>query len=85
MSCSQKALTGKTSTKKSEPISDLMLAPPKQRVEILQFDTRTLENFRLPEGQTPFRPNQQLQGTDETRKKKKVSIRKPYLTDVLIP
>lgn len=49
-----------------------MLAAPKQRTEIVQFDSRVLENFRLPEGQVPRRPNQQILGPDEMRKKKKV-------------
>lgn len=47
-----------------------MLAPPKQRVEIAAFDPRTLENFRLPEGQN--RGNLNAQGVDDFRKKKKV-------------
>jgi hypothetical protein len=61
---------GKTSTKKSESLADLMLAAPKQRIEIAPFDSRVLENFRLPAGQVPHR-NQQILGADEMRKKKK--------------
>lgn len=75
---------GKTSTKKSESISELMLAPPKQRVEIAQFDTRTLENFRLPEGQIFHRSNQYPQGSDELRKKRKVRAQTTRLPVYLI-
>jgi len=72
-------LPGKTSTKKSESLADLMLAAPKQRIEIAPFDSRILENFRLPAGQVPHRANQQIPGADEMRKKKK----KPHTEDGL--
>ena len=48
-----------------------MLAAPKQRIEIAPFDSRVLENFRLPGGQVPHRANQQILVADEIRKKKK--------------
>jgi len=72
-------LPGKTSTKKSESLADLMLAAPKQRIEIAPFDNRVLENFRLPGGQVPHRANQQILGADEMRKKEK----KPHTDDGL--
>ncbi|KAF8310022.1 hypothetical protein DL93DRAFT_2230583 [Clavulina sp. PMI_390] len=54
-------LPGKTSVKRSEPLVDLVLAPPKQRIEVATFDARTLENFRLGVGRED----------DDPRKKKK--------------
>jgi hypothetical protein len=59
-----------------------MLAAPKQRAEITPFDSRVLENFRLPEGQVLHRTNHQIIGADEMRKKKKVCRYREFLVVV---
>lgn len=65
---------GKTSTKKSAPILDLVFAAPKQRMDIVQFDMRTLEHFRLPEGQIVYKNPSALDPESEAKKKRKVDL-----------
>ncbi|KAF8329084.1 uncharacterized protein EI90DRAFT_3290260 [Cantharellus anzutake] len=43
-------LPGRTSTKKSSPIADMMMIGPRQHTDIMQLDARTIEHFKLPEG-----------------------------------
>jgi len=64
-------LPGKTSTKKSASIAELMMAPPKQPAAIALFDARTLEHFRLPEGQILYRNPSALDPDHEVKKKRK--------------
>ncbi|KAF9516955.1 hypothetical protein BS47DRAFT_1340263, partial [Hydnum rufescens UP504] len=64
-------LPGKTSTKKGPSIVELMMVPPKQRADIASFDARTLEHFRLPEGQLLYRNPSALDPDHEVKKKRK--------------
>jgi len=64
--------------KKSASIADLMMAAPKQRMEIAPFDDRTLQYFRLPEGKM-FRNPSALDPESEAKRKRKVRTQRSRL------
>lgn len=66
------ALIDKISTKKSASVADLLLAPPKQHVEIASFDHRTLGHFMLQPGVVSYKLAPFVETETEKKKKKKV-------------
>jgi len=71
-------LPGKHSSKKDTYLTNLVQQPPKQRIDITPFDSRTLEGFQLAQGVLQgFNQAIWLSDDKEKKKKKKKNRRHP--------